>query len=79
MIRVAAVGDVHFAEDTRGTLRPHWRALRECADVLLLSGDLTNLGDVAQARKLCRLVCGGASGPAQQDPLPRQRNGSVTR
>jgi Icc-related predicted phosphoesterase len=49
MIRLAAVGDIHFAEDTRGSLRTHWRRLRECADVFLLSGDLTNLGNRAQA------------------------------
>jgi Icc-related predicted phosphoesterase len=49
MIRIAAVGDIHFAEDTRGHLRPHWSRLRECADVFLLSGDLTNLGNRAQA------------------------------
>jgi Icc-related predicted phosphoesterase len=52
MIRVAAVGDIHFAEDTRGQLRPHWSRLRECADVFLLSGDLTNLGNRAQATAL---------------------------
>ena len=49
MIRIAAVGDIHFAEDTRGRLRPHWSRLRECADVFLLSGDLTNLGNHAQS------------------------------
>ena len=52
MIRVAAVGDIHFADDTRGHLRPHWSRLRECADVFLLSGDLTNLGNRAQATAL---------------------------
>lgn len=51
-MRIAAVGDIHFAEDTRGTLRPHWSALHECADVFLLCGDLTNLGTPAQARAL---------------------------
>jgi Icc-related predicted phosphoesterase len=54
MIRVAAVGDVHFAEDTRGHLLPHWSRLRECADVFLLSGDLTNLGNRAQASALAQ-------------------------
>jgi Icc-related predicted phosphoesterase len=52
MIRIAAVGDIHFAEDTRDHLRPHWARLRECADVFLLSGDLTNLGNRAQATAL---------------------------
>jgi Icc-related predicted phosphoesterase len=52
MIRIAAVGDIHFAEDTRGNLRMHWMRLRECADVFLLGGDLTNLGNRAQAAAL---------------------------
>jgi len=44
LIRVAAVGDVHVGDDSRGTLRPAFRELPECADVLLLAGDLTRLG-----------------------------------
>ena len=52
MIRIAAVGDIHFAEDTVGKLRPHWSRLAECADVFLLCGDLTNLGSRAQAAAL---------------------------
>ena len=44
MIRVAAVGDLHVGEDSRGTLRSAFRELPECADVLLLAGDLTRLG-----------------------------------
>ncbi len=52
MIRIAAVGDIHFAEDTRGKLREHWAALAECADVFLLGGDLTNLGNRSQAMAL---------------------------
>src|SRR5207245_10042163 len=43
-IRVAAVGDLHVGEDSRGTLRAAFRELPECADVLLLAGDLTRLG-----------------------------------
>jgi Icc-related predicted phosphoesterase len=44
VIRVAAVGDVHAGDDSRGTLRPAFQELGECADVLLLAGDLTRLG-----------------------------------
>ena len=44
MIRVAAVGDLHVGEDSRGTLRSAFRELPACADVLLLAGDLTRLG-----------------------------------
>jgi Icc-related predicted phosphoesterase len=49
VIRVAAIGDTHYAEDTRGRFRPMWERLAEEADVLLLAGDLTNLGTAAQA------------------------------
>ena len=52
MIRVAAVGDMHVAEDSQGRLRPHWMKLESNADVLLLAGDLTNLGNPAQAEVL---------------------------
>jgi Icc-related predicted phosphoesterase len=52
MIRIAAVGDIHFAEDTGGRFRPHWLELDRHADVLLLAGDLTNIGNAAQAEAL---------------------------
>lgn len=52
MIRVAAVGDIHIAEDSRGRLRPHWMKLDTQADVLLLAGDLTNVGKRVQAEVL---------------------------
>jgi Icc-related predicted phosphoesterase len=50
MIRVAAVGDVHLAEDLRGSLRPQLAGIGDHADVLLLAGDLTRHGDLAEVR-----------------------------
>ena len=50
MVRLAALGDVHYAEDTRGSFRPLWEHLSDDADVFLLCGDLTNLGTPEQAR-----------------------------
>ncbi|WP_033438114.1 metallophosphoesterase family protein [Saccharothrix sp. NRRL B-16314] len=50
MIRIAAVGDVHLGEDARGRMRPALDQLGEQADVLLLAGDLTRHGTVAEAR-----------------------------
>lgn len=50
MVRLAAIGDTHYAEDTRGRFRPMWERLPDDADVFLLCGDLTNLGTPAQAR-----------------------------
>ncbi|MGW4026859.1 metallophosphoesterase family protein, partial [Streptomyces sp. NPDC005009] len=49
MIRIAAVGDIHMGPDTRGTLRPAFDTLPECADLLLLAGDLTRHGTVEEA------------------------------
>jgi Icc-related predicted phosphoesterase len=52
VIRVAAVGDIHAAEDSRGTLRPAFLELPGCADVLLLAGDLTRLGTESELEVL---------------------------
>jgi Icc-related predicted phosphoesterase len=50
VIRIAAVGDVHLAEDIRGSLRPALASLPDRADLLLLAGDLTRHGTMAEAR-----------------------------
>lgn len=49
-VRIAAVGDVHLAEDARGRLRPALEQIGEHADVLLLAGDLTRHGTIDEAR-----------------------------
>ena len=54
MIRIAAVGDIHFDPDSAGTLRPHLERLPEHADVLLLAGDLTKFGHPDEAAVLAR-------------------------
>jgi len=59
-IRVAAVADVHFADDARGTLRPHLEELPACADALLIGGDLTRLGWAEEARALAQELAGSA-------------------
>jgi Icc-related predicted phosphoesterase len=56
VIRVAAVGDVHLSASSRGRLRPHLDGLAERADVLLLAGDLTCLGTVAEAEAVAEEV-----------------------
>lgn len=50
MIRIAAVGDVHLDEDVVGRFRPALEELPDCADVLLLAGDLTRHGTENEAR-----------------------------
>ena len=58
MIRVAAVGDIHFGADSAGTLRPHLEDIAEQADVYLLAGDLTRLGDPDEAAVLAHELRG---------------------
>lgn len=58
MIHVAAVGDIHFAADAAGTLRPHLAHLEERADLLLLAGDLTRVGTAEEARALADELSG---------------------
>lgn len=52
MIRVAAVGDVHFGADSAGSLRPDLEHVGDQADLFLLAGDLTKHGDPGEAAVL---------------------------
>ncbi|MBU6534756.1 metallophosphoesterase family protein [Streptomyces mayonensis] len=58
MIRVAAVGDIHMGADSRGLLRPAFDTLSDCADLLLLAGDLTRHGTPQEAEVVAREVHG---------------------
>lgn len=51
-VRIAAVGDVHVGTDSAGRLRPHLERLGDEADLLLLAGDLTRVGDPEEAAVL---------------------------
>jgi Icc-related predicted phosphoesterase len=55
-IRVAAVGDIHMGTDSQGLLRPAFETLPDCADLLLLAGDLTRHGTAEEARVVAREV-----------------------
>ena len=48
MIRIAAIGDLHVGTDSRGLIGPRLATLGEVADVLLVAGDLTRVGTVAE-------------------------------
>jgi Icc-related predicted phosphoesterase len=52
VIRIAAVGDVHFDKSSRGSIRDHLSQIAEQADALLLAGDLTQTGHLEEARVL---------------------------
>lgn len=50
MIRVAAVGDLHLGADDAAPWREALASVSGHADLLLLAGDLTRVGTVAEAR-----------------------------
>jgi Icc-related predicted phosphoesterase len=52
VIRIAAIADVHFAAHSAGTMAPLVRPLNDEADLFLIAGDLTRLGDPEEARAL---------------------------
>ena len=58
MIRIAATGDLHFGTDSAGMFRREIEGLGERADMLLLAGDLTRLGDPREAEVLAREMAG---------------------
>jgi Icc-related predicted phosphoesterase len=53
MIRIAAVGDVHFDRSSRGRLSRYWPELEGKACALLLAGDLTQVGHEDEIKVLC--------------------------
>ena len=52
MIRIAAVGDLHYGEGSQGTLKPGLEHLPDRADLLLLAGDLTRWGKPEEVQVL---------------------------
>ncbi len=58
MIRIAAVGDVHFDQSSRGRLKNYLSEIASQADILLLAGDLTQTGDLSEARVLAEDLAG---------------------
>jgi Icc-related predicted phosphoesterase len=51
-VRVAAIGDLHCTNTSRGQLRPIFMQAAESADMLLLCGDLTDYGTLEEAHIL---------------------------
>jgi len=52
VIRIAAVGDLHYGEGSQGILRPGLEHLPDRADLLLLAGDLTRRGNPEEVQIL---------------------------
>lgn len=59
-IRIAAMGDVHAGEDSKGFLAPRLNGIDARADLLLIAGDLTRCGSPDEARVLASELCGVA-------------------
>lgn len=62
MIRIAAVGDLHYGLGSADILRPSLEHLPERADLLLLAGDLTRRGAPEEVKALASDL-GGVSVP----------------
>jgi Icc-related predicted phosphoesterase len=52
LIRIAAVGDLHYGEGSQGILKPGLEHLPDRADLLLLAGDLTRWGKPEEVQVL---------------------------
>lgn len=58
MIRIAAVGDIHLGTDSPGSFAPCLAGIGDLADVLLIAGDLTQHGSVAEAEVVAGELAG---------------------
>jgi len=56
MIRIAAVGDLHYGDGSPDILRPSLQHLPDRADLLLLAGDLTRCGGPKEVQVLADQV-----------------------
>ena len=55
-VRIAAVGDIHIRADSKFLWTENYESLNQDADILLLCGDLTNLGTIEEAHALAGLL-----------------------
>lgn len=55
-LRIAAIGDIHIRPDSKFIAFENYETLNQNADVLLLCGDLTNLGTEEEAKTLASLL-----------------------
>ena len=65
IIRIAALGDLHHGRSaTQGSLQPLFSQITESADILVLTGDLTDYGLPEEARALAREITSTLKIPA---------------
>jgi len=55
-LRIAALGDIHIRPDSKFIAFENFEILNQIADILLLCGDLTNLGTEQEAKNLASLL-----------------------
>ncbi|HTL43226.1 MAG TPA: metallophosphoesterase [Vicinamibacterales bacterium] len=59
VVRIAALGDLHFGKSAvPGSLQPLFSQISESADILVLTGDLTDYGLADEARALIKELAG---------------------
>lgn len=64
-VRVAAIGDLHYSKNAvQGSLQQLFAQITENADVLVLTGDLTDYGQAEEARALAREITSAVKIPA---------------
>jgi Icc-related predicted phosphoesterase len=56
MVRIAAIGDLHFSRASQGTFRTLFSQVGQAADVLVLCGDLTDYGLAEEGQLLAREI-----------------------
>ena len=54
VVRLAALGDIHYSKSSQGSFQPLFAQIADSADVLLLAGDLTDYGLADEARILAK-------------------------
>lgn len=55
-LRIAAIGDIHIKADSKFIGFENYETLNQLADILLLCGDLTNMGTIEEAKILAELL-----------------------
>jgi Icc-related predicted phosphoesterase len=65
IVRIAALGDLHYSRTSvQGSLQPLFAQITEAADVLVLTGDLTDYGLPEEARALGKEMSGALKIPS---------------
>jgi Icc-related predicted phosphoesterase len=63
VVRIAAMGDVHYSRTSAGALQTVFQQVAESADVLVVCGDLTDYGLAEEAKLLARDLTSGLKIP----------------